>query len=90
MKLCWDEQKCKKTLEERGLDFARCVEVFADATVDFEDDRIDYGEERWITVGFLDGKMVVIVRTEREECTRIISMREATKAERKKYEKKMG
>lgn len=92
MRLTWDESKRKKTLEERGLDFARCAEVFEgpDPTFDYEDTRRIYDERRWITVGFLDDKLVVIVHTERAESTRIISMRLAEKEERRAYEKAMG
>jgi hypothetical protein len=91
MTLCWDEEKRQKTLKERGLDFARCEEVFSGPTLDFEDDRRDYGERRWVTLGFLETKLVVIVRTEPDDDhTRIISMRHAEPAERRRYEKEMG
>ena len=91
MTLCWDEEKRQRTLEERGLDFARCEEVFAGPTLDFEDTSSSYGERRWITVGFLDAALVVVVRTEPDDdCTRIISMRKATPSERKRYEKEVG
>ena len=42
---------------------ARADEVFAGATLTVEDDRKDYGEDRFITIGFLDGRMVVLVWT---------------------------
>jgi uncharacterized DUF497 family protein len=90
MKLCWDEEKRAKTLKERGLDFADCEEVFAGPTIEYPDDRKDYGEQRWITIGFLGTKLVVIVSTQRVDCTRIISMRRAERSERKLYEKEMG
>ena len=41
---------------------ARADEVFAGATLTVEDDRQDYGEDRFITIGFLDATMVVLVR----------------------------
>lgn len=50
-------------------------------TFTFEDDREDYGEQRWVTLGLLQAKVVVIVHTESEDEIRIISMREATKNE---------
>ena len=40
---------------------ARAEEVLAGATLTVEDDRRDYGEDRFITIGFLDGAMVVLV-----------------------------
>ena len=51
------------------------------------DDREDYGEDRWIGMGLMDSRVVIIVFTEPEEDTiRIISFRKATTDERKKYE----
>jgi uncharacterized DUF497 family protein len=47
----------------------------------FEDDRRDYGEQRWVTLGLLSEKVVVIVHTETEDEIRVISMREAEKDE---------
>jgi uncharacterized DUF497 family protein len=91
MILCWDEAKRQETLKKRGLDFARCEEVLSGPTLDYEDDSYAYGERRWITVGFLETKLVLIVRTEPgDEHTRIISMRYASLSERRKYEKEMG
>ena len=57
----------------------------AGGTLTVEDDRRGYGENRFITVGFLDGMMVVLVRTPRDEALRIISMRKANDRERKLY-----
>ena len=51
--------------------------MFADATLTVEDDRQDYGEVRYITIGFLDEAMVVFVWTRRNDVHRIISMRRA-------------
>jgi uncharacterized protein len=90
MSLTWDEPKRQKTLAERGLDFARCDEVFSGVTVDFEDTSRDYGERRVITLGLLDARVVFVVSTERADSTRIISMRLATRSEKKRYEEKMG
>ncbi|MCA9980007.1 MAG: BrnT family toxin [Anaerolineales bacterium] len=77
MKFNWHEPKRQKTLQERGLDFAHAELVFQGATFTFEDDRYDYSEQRWVTMGLLRGQVVVIVHTEAETEIRIISMREA-------------
>lgn len=81
MRFTWHEPKRQITLHRRGLDFADAERVFADAVFTFEDDREDYGEQRWVTLGLLRGKVVVIVHTETENEIRIISMREADKHE---------
>ena len=73
------------TLAERGLDMARAAEIFDGPTLTAEDDRQDYGETRLITIGFLDGRMVVTVWTQRGEARRIISLRKANEREQKTY-----
>jgi len=51
------------------------------------DCKLNYGEERYITVGLLGEKVVVLVWTPRGRKRRIISMRDANDRERKKYSK---
>ena len=64
---------------------ARADEVLAGATLTVEDDRQDYGEDRFITIGILDATMVVLVWTPRDGAHRIISMRKANERERTFY-----
>jgi uncharacterized protein len=46
-----------------------------------ENDRFDYGEQRFVTLGLLRGITVSIVHTETEKQIRIISFRKATRNE---------
>ncbi|NLF42118.1 MAG: BrnT family toxin [Bacteroidales bacterium] len=85
MKFAWDEQKRKKTLNERGLDFADARKVFIGPVFTFEDERFDYGEKRLVTLGLLDDQVVVIVHTETAKEIRVISMRKGTPNEQKIY-----
>jgi uncharacterized DUF497 family protein len=85
MEIEFDTNKRDKALTERGLDFARAAEVFAGRHFTVEDVREDYGESRCITVGKLDGRMVVMVWTPRGEARRIISMRKANDREQARY-----
>ena len=86
MKVEFDAAKRDGTLEQRGLDMARAGEVLDGATLTIEDDRMDYGETRYITIGFLDERMVVLVWTPRGDVHRIISMRKANDREKAIYE----
>lgn len=61
MKITFDPSKRAVTLQQRGLDMARAADVFEGSTLSVEDNRIDYGETRWITIGHLDRRMVVQV-----------------------------
>ena len=64
---------------------ARADEVFAGATLTVEDDRQGYGGVRFITIGFLDSRMVILVWTPRDDAYRIISMRKANEREQAIY-----
>lgn len=81
MRFSWHEYKRQATFKKRGLDFAHAKHVFIGSIFTFEDDRKDYGEQRWVTLGLLREKIVVIVHSESENEIRIISMREANKNE---------
>lgn len=83
--ITYDSAKRSKNLEERGLDFEDARTVFRGDTYDFVDNRIDYGEERIITIGYLDHRMVVIVWTLRGDTRHVISMRKANEREQKHY-----
>lgn len=71
----FDEAKRLKTLDERGLDFRDAPQVFAGVWLEIPDDRFDYGEDRIVSFGELDGRAVAIVWTWRGNIRRIISMR---------------
>jgi uncharacterized DUF497 family protein len=90
MQIEFDPDKRARTLLERGLDFARVEEVFAVRHFTAEDVREAYGEPRYITVGALDGRMVVLVWTPRGEVRRIISMRKANEREQARYAHRVG
>nr|WP_320014825.1 BrnT family toxin [uncultured Desulfobacter sp.] len=51
MKIIWDESKRQSNIVKHGLDFAQAHMVFAGATFTFEDTRMDYGEQRFVTIG---------------------------------------
>ena len=85
MNLEFDQVKRDKTLLERGLDFARAVEVFDNLHFTGQDKRMDYEEDRFITVGWLHEDMIVMVWTPRGEVRRIISMRKANDREKTLY-----
>jgi len=81
----FDPKKRAKTLAERGIDFAGAEEVFAGRHFTAEDIREDYSEPRFITVGKLEGRMVIMVWTPRGTARRIISMRKANDREKARY-----
>ncbi len=90
MQIDFDPAKRNWTLEARGLDMGRAKEVFADTSYTTQDDRQDYGEPRWITIGFLDRRMVVMVWTQRGQKRRIISLRKANDREQTFHGPRLG
>ena len=85
MRISYDDTKREKTSAERGLDFADAAKVFGGIPYTEYDTRHEYGEDREISVGTLDGEVVVVVWTERNGDRRVISMRKADRDERAEY-----
>jgi uncharacterized DUF497 family protein len=84
MRVTCDPAKRQRTLLERGLDMNRARKVFAGLHLTRIDDRRDYGEPRFVTVGRLDSRWVVLVWTPRGRSRRIISMRHCHEWEAKR------
>jgi uncharacterized protein len=89
MRVTWTEIKRAKTLQERGLDFARTGEVFADLHVTRATHGGKSGETRFATAGFLDGRLVVMVWTPRGDARHVISMRHAHAKEQRLWKEEM-
>ncbi|NJN74808.1 MAG: BrnT family toxin [Limnothrix sp. RL_2_0] len=81
----WDEAKRLSNLRKHGVDFIDIPAVFDGDIVTVEDSRYDYGEERFVTFGLLQRRVIAVVHTEREDCIRVISARKATKYEQRTY-----
>ncbi len=75
MRITFNRQKWLRTLQGRGLDMRRASEVFAGQQFTRPDLREDYGEPRFITVGWLDTRLVVEAWPHRGPARRVISMR---------------
>jgi uncharacterized DUF497 family protein len=86
MRITCDPIKREWTLLERGLDMLRAKDAFAGSHFTRIDDRHDYGEPRFITVGWLDSRLVVFAWTPRGTARRIISMRHCHEREAKKLQ----
>ena len=88
MKISFDPAKRQAALDDRGLNFADAAFVFADQTITVEDRRRDNGETRYQTVGFLAGRMVMVVWTPRGEARHVMSMRKCNAREKAIYQKR--
>lgn len=85
MKFEWDENKREINILKHEIDFVDAQKIFDYDTVIIEDSRFNYGEQRFIAIGLLNSKIIVVVYTERKNIIRIISARKATKNEQQIY-----
>ena len=88
MQFGWDEDKARDSQREHRVSFEEATTVFVDPlSITFRDPDHSVGEERYIDIGHsARGRLLVVSYTERQEQTRIISCRLATRRERKDYE----
>jgi uncharacterized protein len=85
MRFEWDEKKRLINIRKHGVDFADVPAIFELDTVTVIDDRVDYGETRYQTLGLLKARVILVVHTESETVIRIISARKANKYEEEIY-----
>ncbi|MHB8286973.1 MAG: BrnT family toxin [Caulobacteraceae bacterium] len=90
MQITFDPTKRAATLADRALDFYDAAEVFAGDVIDIPDERFDYDELRFQTVGILRGRMVIVVWTPRGDARHVISMRKANAREQARYRHRLG
>ncbi len=88
----WDEVKRRDNLRKHGIDFVDIPEIFEAPMLTMIDTRHDYGEDRWIGIGYVQGRTIVVCFTERDHgrTVRIISARKALTHERKYFEEKIA
>jgi len=89
MRFSWSDAKRALNVQTHGFDFVDAPRVFEGPTFTYEDDRFAYSEQRFVTLGLLDGLVVSIVHTESVRQIRIISFRRATKYEQAIYFKNL-
>ncbi len=86
MNFAWDPRKEGINVEKHGIAFADACRIFEDVTIERIDDRFDYGEQRIVAIGLVDGVYMTVVYTLRGETRRIISARRATRHERRSWQ----
>jgi hypothetical protein len=89
VRITFDPAKRDRTLVERGLDFGWAAEVFDDFHLTFPDERVDYGEPRFVSVGRLRDRMLIVVWTPRGEARHVISMRKANGREQRRFQERL-
>ena len=83
----WDESKRAANFAKHGMDFIDAERFEWATAIEAMDRRFDYGEERWVALGFIDNRLHVLIYTRRKKSIRLISLRRANSREREYYEK---
>ncbi len=86
MRLAFDSAKNARNIAERGLSFERAADFDFESALFVIDDRRDYGEVRIRALGFMEGRLYVLVFTPLADGIRVISLRRANSREVTRYE----
>jgi uncharacterized DUF497 family protein len=90
MKFEWDETKNDLNIAKHGISFEQAKKIFHGFTIDTVDHRFEYGEERVISLGMINGiAVLVVIHTDREDRCRIILARQANRKERDRYDEEI-
>jgi hypothetical protein len=82
----WDESKARSNLEKHKVSFLTAAAIFLNERLERIDDREDYGEVRWIALGWVGSEVYRVVYTWRgENLIRIVSAQKASKDEYEIY-----
>jgi len=81
----WDEQKRQSSLRKHGVDFGAAVGFDWEAAFVLQDERFGYAEARCVAIGWLEGRLDVLVFQDRRESVRLISLRRTDATGRNTY-----
>jgi uncharacterized DUF497 family protein len=87
----WDDHKAVQNVAKHGVPFEYAARVFLDPhRLNSEDTRRDYGEDRWLTLGKIEGRLFAVAYTPRDAVIRLISARKANEREQRKYDETLS
>ena len=82
----WDAAKNRLNIRKHGVSFESARRIFEGPVLTWLDTRLDYGEDRYVSIGQVEmGALLVVAHTRRNERTRLISARGASRKERQAY-----
>jgi uncharacterized DUF497 family protein len=86
MEIEFDRNKSERNLQERGLPFEAVSDFDWTTALVTEDHRFSYPERRFRAIGTIGGVLHMIVYTNIQSGIRVISLRRASRQERKRYD----
>jgi uncharacterized DUF497 family protein len=85
VQISFDPANSERNAAERDLPFDRAADFDFETALIWQDDRRDYGEERFVAIGVIGERLHVLCFTEIEEGIRVISLRRANSRETNRY-----
>ena len=85
MQISFDLRKNERNFRERGLSFEAAARFDFESAVVHVDQRREYGEVRYVALGYLEDRLHVLCFTEEPDGIRVISFRRANDREVKRY-----
>lgn len=82
----WDETKRLSNIAKHRVDFRIAAFIFEGPIVLEPDYRKDYGEERFLAIGYVDDACFVVAHTRRGDAIRLISAWKGGRDDRRKYQ----
>jgi uncharacterized DUF497 family protein len=86
----WDENKRQDVLKRRGIDLLDAALIFENEVITQIDGRWDYGETRFVSLGMVDGECYIVVHTERNGVTRLITAWKGGQDDRTRYQERFA
>ncbi len=86
----WDERKRQQVIKERDVDMLYAALIFENPVLQRIDDRNNYGETRYISIGLVENECFVVVHTLRKNVTRLITAWKGGRDERYSYEQSLS
>jgi uncharacterized DUF497 family protein len=81
----FDPSKNARNIAEHGISLARAADFAWHDALIVEDTRCDYGERRFLAIGWIELRLHVLVHTPRGGKVHVISLRKANRREIRRY-----
>ena len=81
----WDDDKRQGNLAKHDVDIVKAARIFEGSIATQKDDRSDYGEARYQSIGYIGEDCLVVVWTERDGVVRLISARRGGRRDRRRH-----
>lgn len=64
MQFTWNDQKNRINIQKHGIDFEDAKELFFSSYFEHLDNRRDYGEDRVVAIGYVNGQPLLVIYTQ--------------------------